>query len=215
MTFDLRPCKIPDVANLFEQYHGYGSVGRLAVACFAVFEDSRPIAAYVWQPPRPGPADVLAPSAPWGVLALSRMVAVPKAERRLKHISKPLRQIMRSGLDRTRWPILVTYSDGGQGHTGYVYKCSGWTEDGTFPRKFYTDAHGARRSIYANGAPSTGLTFGGTTLLTRWVHRLVPIGEELAYLNSHGWFNVPDPRGRTWRSGNLRNIIVHRPEGSE
>jgi tRNA U34 5-carboxymethylaminomethyl modifying GTPase MnmE/TrmE len=52
--------------------------------------------------------------------------ALPREERRLRHISKPLKRQMRDLIDRTRWPVLVTYSDEGQGHLGHVYKCSGW-----------------------------------------------------------------------------------------
>lgn len=33
-------------------------------------------------------------------------------------------------IDRDRWPILVTYADEGQGHTGAIYEASGWTFDG-------------------------------------------------------------------------------------
>jgi hypothetical protein len=38
-------------------------------------------------------------------------------------------------IDRTRWPVLVTYSDIGQGHTGHVYKCSGWEKVGEPERR--------------------------------------------------------------------------------
>jgi len=76
------------------------------------------VAAYAWQPPPPGASRAVCPEAPEGVLALSRMVAVPRDERRLQHVSTPLRRQMRVLIDRGRWPVLVTYSDEGQGHTG-------------------------------------------------------------------------------------------------
>lgn len=34
-------------------------------------------------------------------------------------VSKPLRRQMRVEIDRGRWPVLITYSDEGQGHTGH------------------------------------------------------------------------------------------------
>jgi len=50
-NFDLRPAKRVEVLPLFEQYHGYKSLGQSMTYCFAVYEDGRPIAAFVWQPP--------------------------------------------------------------------------------------------------------------------------------------------------------------------
>jgi hypothetical protein len=83
------------------------------------------------------------------VLALSRMVAVPAEQRRLKHISKALKRQMRL-IDRSRWPVLVTYSDESVGHTGHVYKCSGWTP--TTRKRVRTYAvDGVRTSSYQNG----------------------------------------------------------------
>lgn len=104
-----------------------------------------------WQPPPPGAASAVCPEAPFGALALSRMVALPRSERALRHISKPLRQQMRRLIDRTRWPVLVTYSDEGQGHTGHVYKCSGWTPTVRSHRPIRETVDGARASSYSNG----------------------------------------------------------------
>lgn len=118
-SFDLQPLKsLETVRHLFLEH--YRSVGQVFVLAYAVIEDGAPVAAFVWQPPAPGAARSVCPEAPYGVLALSRMVALPRDERRLRHISKPLRAQMRRLIDRGRWPVLVTYSDEGQGHTGYV-----------------------------------------------------------------------------------------------
>lgn len=126
MTFDQRPGTLDEVRALCEAHHGYGSAGGVSAYAFVVVERGTNIAGYAWQPPPPNAAATVCPEAPGGVLALSRMVAVPKDERELKHVSKPLREQVKKLIDRTRWPVLVTYSDEGQGHTGYVYKCSGW-----------------------------------------------------------------------------------------
>jgi hypothetical protein len=206
---NLIPCALADVAHLFTRYHGYKSVGGLATYCHAVVEDGQPVAAFVWNPPPPGACAALS-AAPGGagVLALSRMVAVPKDERRLQKISKPLRRIMRSDLiDRGRWPVLVTYSDAsltgpsGRPHSGHVYLCSGWTRDVDVSRPYYEDPTGARVSSYANGQTDTdNKTKAGLTVLTRWVHRVCPPGEEEAWLNAHGWYRARDD-GRRWASG--------------
>ncbi len=200
--YDLRACPMSVVADLCAKHHGYGSAGTLAVYAWAVYEDGQPVAAYAWQPPPPGAATDVLPLAPGGVLSLSRMVAVPREERRLRHVSTPLRRQMRTLIDRGRWPALVTYSDEGQGHTGHVYKCSGWTKTDRRKVPFYTNADGDRTSSYANGVSGTrDLVRGGTTTIQRWEHIACPKDSAVEWMNSHGWVRVP-VRGKKWRSGN-------------
>lgn len=207
---NLVSCSLADVAPFIGKHHGYKSVGSLATYCHAVIEDGAVVAAFVWAPPPPGACAVLS-SAPGGagVLALSRMVAVPREERRLQKISKPLRKIMRDPcfIDRGRWPVLVTYSDAsltgpsGQPHTGHVYLCSGWTRDGDAVRPYYENPTGQRVSSYTNGhTDKTGKQKAGDTVLTRWVHRVCPAGSEESWLNAHGWFRVAIA-GKRWASG--------------
>lgn len=201
MPFDLRPIPLAYVAALCEQFHGYGSAGNAATYAFGVFEGSQVVAAYAWQPPPPGAARDVCPEAPHGVLALSRMVAVPRTDRILKHISKPLRAQMADRIDRSRWPVLVTYSDEGQGHTGYVYQCSGWERTRRSERPFYLTAEGARASNYSNGRHGgRGLTFGGTTTVQRWEHWICDRGWAGFWMALHGWRRVVVP-GKVWRSG--------------
>ena len=181
-------------------HHAYGSGGKFCTYAFAVIEDGRPVACFAWQPPTLGTARAVCPEAPHGVLALSRMVAVPKAERKLRHISKPLRKQMLALIDRTRWPVLVTYSDEGQGHTGHVYKCSGWQQVATTKRPFYADASGNRFSAYYGGERRL-IKPSGTTTLRRWVHRVCAEGAALQWMKTHGWQQAAIPN-RVWRSGN-------------
>lgn len=104
-------------------------------------------------------------------------------------------------IDRTRWPVLVTYSDEGQGHTGHVYKCSGWQPTSRERRPFFLDADGHRASSYANGKSGTrDLKRGGTTTLQRWEHWICDRGKAAEYMTGHGWERSPIP-GKTWRSG--------------
>lgn len=86
--FDLRPCELEIVAELVGEHHGYGSMGASATYAFAVYEDGKVVAAYSWQPPPVGAAKSVCPEEHGGVLALSRMVALPRDERRLRHVSK-------------------------------------------------------------------------------------------------------------------------------
>ena len=200
-AYDLRPCDLATVAALVQLHHGYGSTGNNATYAFAVYEDGHAVAAYVWQPPPPGAARAVCPEAPAGVLALSRMVAVPRTQRRLQHISKPLRRQMRTLIDRTRWPVLLTYSDEGQGHTGHVYKCSGWEKTVRSERPVWVDGEGRRVSAYSNGGygKRQGLTKAAPTFIQRWEHWVCPRGRALAHMQK-SWKRVPRP-GKVWRSG--------------
>jgi hypothetical protein len=168
---------------------------------FVVEEDARIVAAFAWQPPPMGAAKAVCPEVPAGVLSLSRMVAVPQHERELRHISKPLRVQMRQLIDRTRWPVLVTFSDEGLGHTGHVYKCSGWEKTTRTLRPQFVNSNGARTSTYANGRHSKeGLTSIGRAFIQRWEHWACRRGDAFGFMTYHGWRRVP-VAGKVWRSG--------------
>jgi hypothetical protein len=197
--FDIRSTTIAQVKDLFERFHVYKSTGRAQAYAFAVFEQEQPIAAFVWQPPPPGAARSVCRELPAGVLALSRMVAVPKSERRLKHISKPLKYQMKRLIDRTRWPVLVTYSDESVGHTGYTYKCSGWSPTARNLASTYT-LNGARVSRYSNGITSVPEgAVAGEAWIQRWEHWAVPRDQVVSTFDEH-WLRVPVP-GKFYRSG--------------
>ncbi len=202
-VYDMRLIKAAEVRALCERHHAYGSAGDVFTYAFGVFEEGALVAAYAWQPPPPGTADAVCPEAPQGVLALSRMVAVPSNERRLRHVSKPLRRQMLTLIDRTRWPVLVTYSDEGLGHSGHVYKCSGWTSTERAERVYYLDAEDRRASFTTSDKdrPARGLRRGGTTILQRWEHWICEQGQAGDWMRSQGWRRVEVP-GKVWRSGN-------------
>lgn len=195
--YDLRPATIAEVAGLFARFHAYRSVGKVHTYVFAVIEDERPVAAFTWQPPPPNSAKTVCPALPVGVLALSRMVAIPSDERRLRHVSKPLRRQMRRLIDRTRWPVLVTYSDASAGHTGYVYKCSGWRAvDENLAQTLTVD--GRRVSRYADGGAARHEgAVRGSALIKRWEHWIT---DNPRALFEQYWERVAIP-GRCWRSG--------------
>jgi len=205
-TFDLRPVSISDVRDLCAKHHGYGSCGNVAVYAFGVFERGSIVAAYAWQPPPPGASLSICPEAPWAVLALSRMVAVPRSERTLNHVSRPLRWQMANMIDRGRWPVLVTYSDEGQGHTGHVYKCSGWTATSRSRRPTFVNDAGVRTSTYSAGDDVSGrLTRSDDTHLQRWEHWACERGQVEAWCKAHGWMRRSVG---TWKRGTTRHEIT-------
>lgn len=96
--------------------------------------------------------------------------------------------------------MLVTFSDEGQGHTGYVYQCAGWEKTERRRAVVMLDESGARASRYSNG--KTGgrtLTRGPDTFIQRWEDWACPRGEAASWMAAHGWRRVPS--GRTYRSG--------------
>ena len=201
-SYDLSTCAISDVDALCRAYHGYGGASSVAVVCYAVREAQRIVAAYAWQPPPPGAAKSVCPQQPSAVLALSRMVATPRDQRTLRHVSTPLRRQMRVLLDRGRWPVLVTYSDEGQGHTGHVYRCSGWTPTLRSRADVYENASGQRASNYSRGrSGGRDLTRVGHTWIQRWEQWSCAPEEVPAWMESHGWMREPIV-GKVWRSGN-------------
>jgi len=125
------------------------------------------------------------------------MVAVPRDRRRLQHISKPLRWQMRRAIDRSRWPVLVTYSDESVGHTGHVYKCSGWRKTARNLAATLTVA-GRRVSRYADGRVVEHVdAVRGEAWIQRWEHWST---DDPAALFATRWRRVPVP-GKFWRSG--------------
>lgn len=168
-------------------------------------------------PPPPSAARSVFVELPHGVLALSRMVAVPHADRELRHVSKPLRVQMRRLIDRSRWPALVTWHDEGQGHTGHVYKCSGW-QPTTRKRAETVEVDGRRVSRYSNGARvkrDDGVR--GHTWIQRWEHWDLgdAVDERTAAIARFdaSWERVAIP-GRFWRSGSQAYRFVRRGSGA-
>lgn len=205
----IREIDLAQAADLVQQYHGYKGSGCTCTYAFGYFSPSGDlVAAWIWLPPAPGSARSVSPGDPRGALALSRMIAIPKADRPFfPHISKGLREIQKRHIDRDRWPVLVTYSDAGQGHTGYVYQCAGWTKEGSRPAQTLT-LNGVRVSRYSAGRSRTpeGAEIGSTEI-TRWTHRVTPKGTEAAWLARNF---KEEGTGRRWRSGAEAKRLVHR-----
>ncbi len=100
-------------------------------------------------------------------------------------------------IDRTRWPVLVTYSDESVGHTGHVYKCSGWQKTKRSRAKTVT-VDGCRVSTYNRGRNikhEDGVI--GRAWIQRWEQWIAP--DPVPVFDAH-WIRVPT--GRVWRSGN-------------
>lgn len=64
---------------------------------------------------------------PAGPMMLTRLVLDPEAPTNAASFL-----IRRSAglIDRTKWPVLVSYADTAQNHSGAIYQAAGWTYDG-------------------------------------------------------------------------------------
>jgi hypothetical protein len=82
--------------------------------------------AALWLPPTRRAAEAVAGESWEGVLCLSRLAVHPDLPRNAA--SFLLAASMRL-LDRDRWPVLLTYADMHHGHTGAIYKATGWRLD--------------------------------------------------------------------------------------
>lgn len=82
----------------------------------------------MWIPPTRSTAESIAGKDDWlGVLTLSRLVIDPGAPRNAASflMAASIRLI-----PADRWPVLVTYADTAQGHTGAIYRATNWLCDG-------------------------------------------------------------------------------------
>lgn len=79
----------------------------------------------MWMPPTRVTAESVALRGDWeGVLCLSRLAVAEGVP--TNGASFLLGRSMRM-IDRRRWPVLLTYADTAEGHTGAIYKATNWT----------------------------------------------------------------------------------------
>lgn len=81
----------------------------------------------LWIPPTRTAAEAIAGDDWEGVLALSRFCVAPEVPR--NGASFLLGRSMRM-IDRRRWPVLVSWADTNEGHTGAIYLAANWKSDG-------------------------------------------------------------------------------------
>jgi hypothetical protein len=75
-------------------------------------------------------------------LQLARLVVVPDAP---KNAASFLLRHSMNLIDRERWPVLLTYADTGEGHTGAIYEATGWRFDGLGGGLTYRDPDTGRQ----------------------------------------------------------------------
>jgi hypothetical protein len=117
-------------------------------------------------------------------LQLSRLVLRPDAPK--NSASFLLRHSM-SLLDRAKWPVLLTYADSGQGHTGAIYKATGWVSDGVGGGWNYYEPSTGRQLSSLQGGRFIECPEGWEarrTVKHRFVHRAVAASSDAADFQS-------------------------------
>lgn len=126
------PVTQTDAVDLIRRAHYAGGAPNTSVARHGLFPvgSDKLHGVALWLPPTRRAAESVAPDAPGGVLALSRLVVVDDVP--LNGASFLLGASMRL-LDRARWPVLLTYADTREGHTGTIYRATNWMCIGPVP----------------------------------------------------------------------------------
>lgn len=142
--WEVRPCDLCVAQSLTKRFHYSGGGSNTAVLTCGLWPRSAWLdtdchGASWWLPPTPNAGNAANPGRPQSVLALSRLVVVPEAPKNAA--SFLIRHSMRF-IDRDLWPVLLTFADLWQGHTGAIYKAladCGWEYAGlTKPERTYT-----------------------------------------------------------------------------
>lgn len=156
---NVRPAKAYEKA-LIPKLHRYRSgAGRGAITLVAEVCDTQLITQ--WKLPLPNVCKAMGFTND-EVIALSRMVKVGGYK-----TSKLLRLLL-PHMKQLGYKAVVTYSDDSLGHTGNVYKLSGFKQTEQRRSPYYVDSAGARTSISVNGKKNPGAFFAGWRTLTRW-----------------------------------------------
>jgi hypothetical protein len=144
--------------------HRYGSdAGRGAVTLAS--EDCNTRLITQWKPPTYGVCRAMK-LGPKEVVALSRMVKIGDSK-----TSKLLR-LCYPVMASKGYLVIVSYSDSSMGHTGNVYKLSGFIRDSEEISCYYVNDTGMRVSPYVMGERNQSAQLAGERVLTRWIKRL-------------------------------------------
>lgn len=138
--WEVRTVSLRTVIELVERYHYAAGGSNTAVYRHGLFRvgdifEGQCVGVSWWIAPTKTACEATFPSNWRGVLALSRLAIKPDVPRNAASflIARSMALI-----DRARWPCLVTYADTWRGHSGAIYKATGWDYVGmTKPERTY------------------------------------------------------------------------------
>jgi hypothetical protein len=182
--WEVRVCGRAEAVGLIEQYHYSRSAANTATYRHGLYRKSEgvlahPLGAAIWIPPTKGAAIATTTDGEdWrGVLALSRLVIAPEVP---PNGASFLMGRSMQMIDRSRWPVLVTYADTRMGHTGAIYRATNWTEIGPVPAgDVWIGANGEQRgrkrgprTLTRDEMAAAGFTKAPAAPKIKFVHRL-------------------------------------------
>lgn len=166
--------------DLISRAHYAGGAPNTSVARHGLFPagSDKLHGVALWLPPTRRAAESVAPDSPGGVLALSRLVIVDDVP--VNGASFLLGASMRL-IDRARWPVLLTYADTRQGHTGAIYRATNWRCLGMVPG---ADAWQHRTTGERRGRKRGARNLSVTDMVAQGFERL-PSAPKIKYV--HVW----------------------------
>ncbi len=125
----VRPCTQAEAVEFIARVHYAGGAPNTSVARHALCrpDEDKLYGVALWLPPTKAAAASVSPDKWRGVLALSRLCIAPGMP--TNSASFLLGASMRR-IDRDVWPMLLTYADTREGHTGAIYRATNWTHLG-------------------------------------------------------------------------------------
>lgn len=178
------PVSLSTTREMVVKHHYSRGGSNTAVYTFGVvpIAGGDSVAVSWWIPPTKTCGGSVWPRAPQSVLALSRLVCTPSAP---KNTPSFLLAHSQRQIDRTRWPVLITFADKWQGHTGAIYKAAGWIACGmTKPERTYTKdgvmiaRKAGPHTRTHNEMIALGCELVGSYSRYRWVHVLPALRAE-------------------------------------
>lgn len=167
---------------LIAAFHYSGGAANTSVHAHGLFRaaDRVMVGAALWMPPTAAAAKALAlrhlgtRDRHREVLVLSRCALIPgQPQNATGMLLARSERLVRAD---ARWSLLVTYADGGEGHTGTIYRATGWTFDGMTKLEMrWRDAAGrlvarkATRSRTVADMAAAGCVKDGATVKSRFV----------------------------------------------
>lgn len=139
--WSVRDVDIAVARRLVERFHYAAGASNTATYLHGLFPadshwDEECVGIAWWIPPTRSAGQALAAAGWGGVLALSRLAVAPEMP---GNAATFLMAASVRRINRARWPWLVTYADSWRGHTGAIYKATGWKDRGdTAPEAVYT-----------------------------------------------------------------------------
>lgn len=182
--FEVKPISIATARRLVTENHYARGGSNTATYVHGLYRSGGFMEPWVqgaawWIPPTRSAAEATYPVNWQGVLSLSRLVCLPGLP--VNAATFLLGRSMRL-IDRHRWPCLVTYADTRKGHTGAIYRATGWTYCGlTAPEGTYEDVAGRQVARKAGGHTRTHadmITLGYRFIGRHAKHKFVHIAPE-------------------------------------